>query len=194
MLLDTLMPTYDFHEAHSILVKAAPERAYAAIRDITPGEVALLRTLFAIRALPARLISRAFQGTGRRGPLFADQQPLLQQMLRSGFTVLADEPGRELVLGTIGQFWRPAGGSPDHISNAQEFLAFDHPQYAKAAMNLRLEQSAAGVVKMTTETRVQVLDPDARRKFAAYWRLILPGSALIRRMLLRAIKRRAEQS
>lgn len=65
MLLDTLMPTYDFHEAHSVLVKAAPERAYAAIRDITPAEVALLRTLFAIRALPARLISRAFQGTGR---------------------------------------------------------------------------------------------------------------------------------
>lgn len=31
-----------------------------------------------------------------------------------------------------------------------------------------------------------------RKKFAAYWRLIYPGSALIRRMWLEALKRHAE--
>jgi hypothetical protein len=33
----------------------------------------------------------------------------------------------------------------------------------------------------------------ARRKFGLYWRMICAGSSLIRRMWLRAIKRRAEQ-
>jgi len=35
-------------------------------------------------------------------------------------------------------------------------------------------------------------DAATTRRFAAYWRVIYPGSALIRRMWLRAIKRRAE--
>jgi hypothetical protein len=186
-LLDTLMPTYDFHETHSVVVQAAPDRAYAALREVTPEEVALLRTLFAIRALPARL-------TGRRGPLFAARQPLVQQMLRGGFVLLAEEPGHELVLGTVGQFWRAAGGSSVRVANAQEFLAFDRPDHARAAMNFRLELRAAGGVTVTTETRVRVPDPAARRKFAVYWRVIVLGSALIRKMMLQAVKRRAEGS
>ncbi len=37
-------------------------------------------------------------------------------------------------------------------------------------------------------------DAQARRRFACYWRVIYPGSALIRRMWLRAVKKRAEES
>ena len=44
----------------------------------------------------------------------------------------------------------------------------------------------------STETRVFATDDSARRRFAAFWRVIYPGSALIRRMWLRAIQRRAE--
>ncbi len=42
------------------------------------------------------------------------------------------------------------------------------------------------------ETRVHATDDPTKRKFAAYWRTIYPGSALIRVMWLRAIRRRAE--
>ena len=42
------------------------------------------------------------------------------------------------------------------------------------------------------ETRVHATDAPTKRKFAAYWRTIYPGSALIRVMWLRAIRRRAE--
>ena len=41
-------------------------------------------------------------------------------------------------------------------------------------------------------TRVCAADPQAVRAFAAYWRVIYPGSALIRIMWLRAIRLRAE--
>jgi hypothetical protein len=41
---------------------------------------------------------------------------------------------------------------------------------------------------------VHATDDSARRKFARYWRVIYPGSALIRRMWLRAIKLRAERT
>ncbi len=45
---------------------------------------------------------------------------------------------------------------------------------------------------VTAETRVYATDASARRRFARYWRVIYPGSALIRRRWLRAMKRRAE--
>jgi hypothetical protein len=53
---------------------------------------------------------------------------------------------------------------------------------------------ADGWSRLSTETRVLGTDDSARRRFAVYWRLIYPGSALIRRMWLQAVKRRAEAS
>jgi hypothetical protein len=59
-------------------------------------------------------------------------------------------------------------------------------------MNFRVDRDGAGGCTLSTETRVFATDPASRRHFAAYWRVIYPGSALIRRMWLRAIRLRAE--
>jgi hypothetical protein len=59
-------------------------------------------------------------------------------------------------------------------------------------MNFLVEDAGDGFSSVTTETRVYTTDTFARRHFAAYWRIIYPGSALIRRMWLRAIAHRAE--
>ena len=40
---------------------------------------------------------------------------------------------------------------------------------------------------MTTETRVATTDPRSRRRFAAYWVVVGPASALIRRLSLRTL-------
>jgi hypothetical protein len=45
---------------------------------------------------------------------------------------------------------------------------------------------------LTTETRVYAAGAQQLHGFAAYWRMIFPGSSLIRRMWLRAIRGRAE--
>jgi hypothetical protein len=45
---------------------------------------------------------------------------------------------------------------------------------------------------VTTETRIFATDEVARRKLAFYWLVIRPGSALIRRDWLKAIRNRAE--
>jgi hypothetical protein len=47
---------------------------------------------------------------------------------------------------------------------------------------------------LSTETRIWAPDPQTRKKFAFYWRLISLGSGWIRVLWLRAIKRRAERS
>jgi hypothetical protein len=58
-------------------------------------------------------------------------------------------------------------------------------------MNFRVSPDGPHASIVSTETRVFAGSAPTRRRFAAYWRVIYPGSALIRRMWLRAIERRS---
>jgi hypothetical protein len=184
MLLDKIMPEYEFGEVHSIQLSASPEAALAAFKEVTPGEMPLVRLLFTLRSLPAHLM-------GRQGLPTEKTTSLYEQMLGFGFVPLGDKPNRELVAGMIGQMFKLRGETPT-IRDACEFVAFEEPGYAKAAMNFFVE-SADRDTLLTTETRVMTTDSASRRRFGRYWRVIYPGSAAIRRSWLRAAKRRAEQ-
>lgn len=187
MLLSDLMPVYDFNEIHAVVVQASARRVFRAIKEGTPAEVPLFRALFALRSLPTRL-------TGKGGMGFVGSRSLLEQTLNRGFVLLAEKTDREIVIGIIGQFWKLFGGSLPVIASTQEFKAFVRAGYAKVAMNFYVDESCGeGSVELSTETRIYAADPVARKKFGAYWRLIQHGSALSRRTLLKAIKKRAEQ-
>lgn len=71
------------------------------------------------------------------------------------------------------------------------FKATLPPGHTIAAMNFLVTPTASGGSRVSTETRVFANSPAARRAFGNYWKVIYPGSALIRRMWLRAINRRA---
>jgi hypothetical protein len=59
-------------------------------------------------------------------------------------------------------------------------------------MNFAVTPTEDGGSTVATETRVYANSPAALRRFGIYWRLIQPGSDIIRRMWLRAIALRAE--
>ncbi len=192
MLLDTYLPAFEFNEVHRIAIQASPERIFRSIKELPTSEWSpLINWLFALRSFPERLF-------GKNWTQFSGDRPLLEQMLEDTFVLLAETAERELVLGllipaTIGQFWKTSNGIPSRLSSAQEFADFGQPDYAKVAFNFLVGESAgaAGVI-LTTETRIHALSPATCKSFALYWRVIGPGSALIRRLWLRAIKRRAE--
>lgn len=189
MLLTDFLPAYDHTEVHSISVQADPPRCFHAVKDLTVSELSpLVHLLFAVRALPSRL-----KGQGGRGQLVATE-PILEQILKRGFIQLAEDCDREVVLGTVGRFWQLAGQSCPHIDSPQAFLTFNQPGFAKAAMNFHMHAQGIGRTEVSTETRIYATDAVARRKFAMYWRVVHPGSASIRRMWLKAIKRRAEHN
>jgi hypothetical protein len=177
--LDEFVPVYQFDEEHEVHINAPPARVFAAVKAVTANEILLFRTLTWIRRF------------GRPGPesiLNAPERlPILDVATRTGFLLLAEAPPREIVVGTI--VIAPRGA---HFARTPEaFKALDRAGFAKAGMNFLLEPEGDGT-RLTTATRVAATDLDARRRFAAYWRVIYPGSALIRRMWLRAVKRRAE--
>ncbi len=183
MLLDELLSEYEFYERHWILVHAPPGRVLEAVKRATLAEMPLVRLLFAVRSLPARV-------RGKQGLPVGETEPLYEQMLASGFYLLAEEPNREVVVGVVGQMFKLRGDAP-YIRGTREFVAFGAPGYAKAAMNFSVVP-VDGHTELTTETRVLTTDPGARRQFGRYWRVIQPGSAAIRRSWLKAAKRRAE--
>lgn len=183
VLLDRLMPRHEFGEAHGVAVGAPPGQVLEAVELTTPGEMPLVRLLFAVRSLPATLARK-------RGLPTRKESPLLGQMLDSGFVLLAREPGLELVAGVVAAPWK-AGAPPVDVSDARGFVAFDEPGYMKAAMNFSVEPFDGGTM-LRTETRVLTTDPASRRAFGRYWLLIRPGSAEVRRGWLRAARRRAE--
>jgi hypothetical protein len=78
------------------------------------------------------------------------------------------------------------------VTDAQGFRAFDRTDFAKVAANLLVQPSGEGSL-LSTETRIWAPDPQTRRKFARYWRLISMGSGWIRLLWLHAIRRRAER-
>jgi hypothetical protein len=180
-LLDEVLPSYNVNEVHSTRVDAPPAAAFAAVKEVTAKEIRLLGPLMAIRMLPSRL----------RRPLRRDDPgPVLDQFLRAGFVVLGERAASELVVGAVGRFWSLSGNAPlKTIRSRDDFVAFDEPGYAKAAMNFQLVPDDGGT-RIVTETRILGTSDEATRSFRRYWRVIRLGSGAIRRSWLAAIRRR----
>ena len=177
MVLDDHMPAWDVREHHSIDVAAPAERTLAAALAVTRGEVRSIGVLMGIRSL----------GLRRRGRLDA---PLIDGFTRMGFGALG-EAEDEVAFGGVGRFWTPSGGL--RRVAPEDFAGFGEPGYAKAGFNFVVAPGRDGGCVLSTETRVVATDAHARRRFRAYWTVIRPGSGLIRRNWLRAIRARAER-
>jgi len=190
-LLDAVLPAWQFDEFHEIHIQAPPDRIDAAIRQVTASEIHLFQLLTWIRAprLPGSKRPESILNA-------AADRPILEVATSSGFLVVAEEPGREIVLGTLvivpRRPRRPRHPRHPRGLTPQEFVALEGPGYAKAAMNFRVTDEGGGRCRLTTETRIYATDDASRRRFATYWRVILPGSALLRRTWLAAIRKRAE--
>jgi hypothetical protein len=179
-LLDRFMPACEVAECHEIEVAAPAAATYAAAREMDLNRSAVVRAIFRSREL---LLG------GGRGP----QAPgsLLDQTLSLGWGVLAEDPGREIVVGAVTQPWR--ANVRFSALPPEGFADFDAPGYAKIAWTLAAEPRGPGRSVFRTETRVATTDADSRRRFRLYWSIFSPGVLLIRGRGLALVKAEAER-
>lgn len=166
MKLEEWLPEYQFVERHSILIDAPADRVFDSIRRTDLSRSLIVKLLFALRGI----------GRKPRAVRVGSVQ---------GFTLLEEDRPRELVIGLEGPFWKPNCKLRDTTTET-----FREPQphgTARGAWNFAVAPEGART-RLSTETRVRVVDAPSRRKFRAYWFIVRPFSGLIRRLMLRAIR------
>jgi hypothetical protein len=191
MLIDRYLPTFDVTQISETRVEASPEETYRAIREADLRDP-LVQALFSIRALPLRIARRLHRAPPPPPPP-APGKVTFGSLTNAGtgWVLLAEQPGVEFVVGSVGRFWRrDYGGRP---VTAEEFVPFREPGYAKLAVSLAVQPAATGGTMLRYEARTATTDAVARRTFRRYWRLIRPGVAVVMRRALRSIKLDAER-
>jgi len=180
-LLDRFMPVYDIVERHHIQVAAGADITFAAACEQDLMAAPAVRTI--VRAREVLLGSEPDTTTRPRG--------LLDFTRSLGWGVLAEVPGREVVMGAVTQPWK--ANVVFRALPPAEFAAFNEPDYVKIAWTLRADPIDADASIFRTETRAVATDAAARGKFRRYWSFLSPGIILIRWASLRPLKAEAER-
>lgn len=180
--LDEILPEYQAVEYHEARARAPLARVIQAVRQASLADMPAASLLLRIRSLapsPNRMAAD-------------DRIPLLDVMLRSGYFMALDESDpQDRVYGMVGRPWED--GPPPGVRSAADFRAFREPGNVRVAFDFRVVDEGGGTVRVSTETRILGTDPAAQSDFKRYWRMIYPGSAIIRRVWLDAIVARAER-
>jgi hypothetical protein len=175
------MPEYEVAERHHIPVSAPAAITFSAATQLDLTKSAVIRSIFKTRELVLRARP---DGSVRPTALIA-------QMKALGWGVLAEIPGREIVMGAATQPWEARVVM--RALPADEFAAFREPGYVKIVWTLRADPTGSAESVARTETRVTTTDPTARAKFRRYWSFFSPGIIWIRYISLGLVKKDAER-
>jgi hypothetical protein len=180
-LLDRFLPACDVRERHTIRVAAPVEDTWAATLALDLRRSRLVRAIFRGRELLM----------GAEPAVEVEPQPLLPWALALGWGLLAEEPGRQVVLGGVTRPWE--ANPVFRALPPAEFADFAEPRCVKIAWTLAAAPLGSEASLAATETRVSATDAYARRRFRPYWTLASPGIVLIRRQALRLVGADAER-
>lgn len=172
MLQDKFLPQFHYDETHQTTIEASVEKIFPTIEHLDFSQSKIIRFLFALRGMPSSMMNT-------------------DGLEKHRFFVLEKKVNQEIIIGLIGQFWKPNGNlqafSPD------EFIEFNKPGFAKATWSFSLIAND-GHTQLETVTRIQCTDEYSRRRFSWYWFFIKPFSGLVRLEILKALKRKAENA
>jgi hypothetical protein len=181
--LDELMPTYEIHRKHTIIITERPERVYDMLWQVRGSDMPLANVLGKVRGFGAPEDARA------------DDLPILRFFTQPGaWTVLVDERPHTLALGLIWKPGKPVNAEGIHTAADREaFARFDEPGWVKVTWSFQLEPTVSGT-RLISESRVQGTDPAGSRRFRRVWGwgLIGLGEPLMIHSFLAAVKHRAD--
>lgn len=180
-LLDQFMPRYEIVERHHVRIAAPAAIALAAGKETDLRGSRLVRAIIRAREV---ILGAAAVERPRPHALLAEMQSL-------GWGVLADVPGREVVMGAVTRPWE--ANVTFRALPPDQFAAFNEPGYVKIVWTLRADPAGPNASIFRTETRASTTDADARARFRRYWSVFSPGIVAIRWLLLSPLKAEAER-
>lgn len=181
-LIAQFMPHYALREIDRVAVAAPADRAFEVARHIDLYRVAFVRRLFELRLVPERIGAWV-----QRKPYPKIRSSRIDDIASagSGFLLLGEQPGREVVIGSVGKFWQP---SIDFVPvTPEEFVDFEDPGFGKLAWCIRVDPRVGGGAWLTVEVRVGTTDVASLARFKRYWTVIGRFSRAIRHGVLRLL-------
>jgi len=138
VLLERFAADYDVGESHAVTVNAGIDQCYRSVLAVDLFRSRIIRILYRIRGLPTK-------------------DPLtLRDMTRSGFVVLDEDPGTEIVLGLVRRFWLAQGGV--RRVEAADFGEFSEPGYVRVLRLLDAHPSGAPIEWVTASAAQPIGD------------------------------------
>lgn len=180
-LLERFMPTYEVAERRNIAVDAPADVTFVVACEADLMQSPIIRAIFKARELVL----------GAQPDTSARPRGVVAFTKSIGWGVLAEVPGREVVMGAVTQPWNP--NVVFHPLTPDEFVRFYEPDYVKIVWTLRADPVGENESIFRHETRVLTTDSVARAKFRRYWAQFSPGIKLIRWLLLPQVRTEAER-
>jgi hypothetical protein len=179
-VLDRFIPDPDLQIRHKIMVRAPAALVFETAQTFDLRTALLVRAIFWVRGV--------ILGAKAAAP---DWSPgFVPVMLGMGWGVLAQESNRQFVAGTVCQPWLA-----DVVMKPippEQFAGYSEPNQVKIIWTLEAEPVGEARCRFATETRAVATDGEAQAKFRMYVRRFGIGMAMIRWLLLPAIRSEAE--
>lgn len=172
MLQDKYLSQADICKTASIEIKAPIGNVYPVVEKLDFSRSTIIYWLFKLRGIPV------------------PESLTLKGLEKINFVKLETIHNREMIIGLIGQFWKPRGKLRKF--NPEEFIRYSHADFLKATWNFELRKINDSKTQLITETKVFCPTQKTKNKFRIYWTIIEPFSSWIRREILKAIKKQAE--
>jgi hypothetical protein len=174
MLQDKYLRQADFSTSEFIEINAPLDKLYPVVETLNFEKSRIIYWLFKLRGIPV------------------PESLTLRGLEKINFVKLEVVTNKEVIIGLIGQFWTPTGRLKRF--KPEEFISFDQSDFAKSTWNFELTRVNDFKTRLTTETRIFCPTPETKKKFKTYWTIIKPFSSWIRREILKAIKKQAENN
>jgi hypothetical protein len=180
-LLDAHLPSYDVVLTEHVVIEAATDVVFEAAKsfDFMTTKSPLVTALMTARSVPSRLLGR---------PVLTPPSLMLasESGTLPGWLVLGEVPGREVVFGAVGTFWKP--DIEWHELSADRFASFAEPGWGKIACHLLVRPDGPGRSILSYECRTATTDPLSQAQMSRYWWLIRPFVAYVLRAVIRTVR------
>lgn len=186
--IDRILPEYIINEYHEVSIDAPIDVIKKAIQSTDISDVPIIHLLTKIRGIEK-------EKDKNMGDVATKNESDSNTFSTSDFNFYVVNP-KELITVMILSSSMITNSSnrlsaPLQITKLEDFITFNKGGYVKVAVNFLFKESDNGQILLSTETRNWPITKKDAFIFAIYWRIIYPGSAIIRRVWLDTIKKRA---
>lgn len=184
-LLDEQLPSYDVVLTEHLVIEADTSVVFEAAKsfDFMTTSSPLVTALMTARSVPSRVMRR---------PVVTPHSLMLARDpdVLPGWLLLGEVPGREVVFGAVGTFWK--ADIEWHDLAADQFASFEEPGWGKIACHLLVRPDGPGRSILSYECRTATTDTVSQARMSRYWWLIRPFVAYVLRAVIATIREQVD--